>query len=168
MFQLNINKDMKKILLFVVSMLISVIVFCQESTKITETERIVDKYADKFGDAIKQMAVALKTPVEHVYEVLVRQQVVNSFISIGYLVLLVICAVLIWKCYIKGNEMYSESGDDCFVVIAVIASVLWGVFVIVFFASGSFGDIFQGFVNPEYGAIRDIMELINPAPISNC
>ena len=54
----------------------------EKETPITETERIVDKYIDKTGEILSNLAEQLKVPAEHVYGVLVKQQKINGLTGI--------------------------------------------------------------------------------------
>ena len=64
----------------------------QDSTLVTNTnvEKLVDKYSGKIEAAIVSLAESLQQPAEHVYKVLVKQQIVKAINGLGILLFLLI------------------------------------------------------------------------------
>jgi len=145
---------MKKVILILGFLFIVGLTYAQEQpvSNITETERIVDKYIDKAEDAINTLATALKVPAEHVYSVLVRQQVVNGIVSL--VAVIVSCSLFIFFLYASEKEHIEDAS------FKNIACLIFGVFgfiaLFVFFIAG-----LPSLCNPEYGAIREIMFVLN-------
>ena len=121
-------------------------------------------YNDVKG-AIIGLSKALKVGAEHVYEVLVRQQIVKSVI---WLLLLFISFYLLFNFakrakdpeeqWIK-NPGTSNSGPAPIGIIRIF-QVIGGT--IMFAISIAHIDvILTGFINPEYGAISEIMEMVS-------
>jgi hypothetical protein len=124
-------------------------------------------YSD-FKQGIVALASSLKVGAEHVYGVLVKQQIVYAVVwlvtfIIGFLL------VLNWiKQYKNKDEIwwmsggyktyYNESyptglGIVRFIQISVCLTMLiTSIF--------NFDVIMTGFINPEYGAIRDVIEMV--------
>lgn len=119
-------------------------------------------------NGIEALAGSLKVGAEHVYEVLVRQQVVYAVTYLLLLVLLYTIAIILWKSFIKGYGHLSDKdhdwhGDkiehhDTLVARVIVASILSVISVIA--TIGLLDDIIGGLVNPEYGAIQDIVEMV--------
>lgn len=114
-------------------------------------------------DALQGLAKALGVAAEHVYEILVRQQVV---ISITYLVIgLIAFTLLIWGGKLFMKIKWAESGNDLvqkgsgyytfFTTIFLVIGII-GLGITLF----NIGTIITGFVNPEYGAIKAVMDMI--------
>jgi len=129
-------------------------------------------YSD-IKSGISALAAGLKVGAEHVYEVLVKQQVANS---ITYLLMVIILFILVGIGYrlskksyqahmaLKGAEshynwsMDSSSNGVASVVIAIITALLFIGAVVMFCTN--FNLIVTGFVNPEYGAIKEILSFV--------
>lgn len=138
-----------------------------ENTLITEktlfeTERIIDKYTDKAFDAIKGLAAALEIPAEFLYRVLVKQQIVYAFVYILTIVIGAIFLILFAKhlnlLKYDNNDFIEGTGKHVFLVIIFgaisIISLLIGLF--------NLNAIMIGLINPDYGAIKEIMEFMKP------
>ena len=125
---------------------------------IQNVERLVDKYGEKIGTVIVALSEKLQQPVEHVYGVLVKQQVVNAIV---WLIVLITGIVLFAFAFIIGVSKYANWSDRDFNVVAAV-SLITGIASFVMFVLGitHLTEIVQGFINPEYGAIKDIVELV--------
>lgn len=126
----------------------------QDSTQITFTQVYND-----FKGALSGAADALKTGSEHVYEILVRQQFVNSVsMCILYFLLVGLSAWLWFFIPKKVKEFNDESSYSDYGPLYIIPSVVSLVSMLIITATIT--DVVTGFVNPEYGAIQEIREFI--------
>lgn len=108
-----------------------------------------------FKGAIEGMAQSLKVGAAHVYKVLVRQQVVKSIsLVIGILALLI---PGIWSTKFFWNKL---DDDDGYFLGFIFLGVLPLIISVVVFGY-NITNIVTGFVNPEYGAINEIMSHIS-------
>lgn len=108
-----------------------------------------------FKGAIEGMAQSLKVGAAHVYEVLVRQQVVKSIsLVIG------IFSVMIVSIFSARFFWNKSKHDGDFWPAFALAGVFPLVISVIIFVC-SITDIVTGFVNPEYGAINEIMSHIS-------
>lgn len=127
-----------------------------DSTKVT-FERV---YTD-MKEGLQALGETLKTGAEHVYEVLVRQQVVTS---VSYLVAALIAIILVWigvkniKSVVYDKYGNPESNNLPKFLVAVIFTIIGGITGIICMCS--INEIITGFVNPEYGAMKEIMEFV--------
>jgi len=125
-------------------------------------------YTD-FKDAIKSIAANLKVGAEHVYKVLIRQQIVKSISYIlgtiaGIILLSIGIKFLNWinndfKDWKKNRK--SDYMDDYFhwkIILGIVFTLVGFVCIIIGIAN--FDVIFTGLINPEYGAIEDITKFI--------
>lgn len=121
-----------------------------DSTKVTFTQ----VYQDVKG-ALSAIGESLKTGSEHVYEVLVRQQVVNS-ITYSILILfgITITVILLGKAH-KEKQTFEDSAFPGYLAFGVVIGVITLIGI-----CATMDNIVTGFVNPEYGAIQEIREFI--------
>lgn len=110
--------------------------------------------------AIESIAAALKVGSEHVYAVLVKQQIVNSitFIMVYLVGIFVVLFMFKQASKLPPYDDRSDREDELHTTFIIIGSIL-GVIVIFFFIC-TISMTVTGFVNPEYGAIEKIMELL--------
>jgi hypothetical protein len=131
-----------------------------DSTKVTWSQ----VYAD-FKGAIDGAADAMKTGAEHVYQVLVQQQLVKSIsFSILNAVLLVL-ALVTWRITISflkkkraeeaDLQSYEKGEWGYMYILPGAASILFIITIAL-----TIIPIITGFVNPEYGAIQEIRSFI--------
>jgi hypothetical protein len=109
------------------------------------------------------LASSLKVGVEHVYKVLVRQQYVKA---ITYSLLSLIGLIGIMYAINTGIKTASLDKDDRknnnLIGFGWLRTVVIGVMSIVLFICGAIylDQIVTGFVNPEYGAIKEIIDFV--------
>lgn len=113
--------------------------------------------------AITQLADALKVGAEHVYGVLVTQQVVESITTvIVYIICLSFSIFLFWNgsrlLKLQEERGKSDINDDT-IGWNFIPGVLLSFCLLIYFFF-TINSTVTGFVNPEYGAIQEIMNLI--------
>jgi hypothetical protein len=109
--------------------------------------------------AIKEIYDTLKNTSKYVWELLVRQQTVWAF---GFLIgnlLFLWTLYRFWKSLDKVNNDRNETGETKFIhYIPLIyfgaASILLGILSV-----QHFEPMLTGFFNPEFGALRNLIEL---------
>lgn len=167
---------MKK-LLFILLMAIPLMGVAQENNSSKEelaTVQVIDKVFDRTTEAIQQLADALKVPAEHVYTVLVKQQFINSIsILLGEILLLIIGACLVYipyKHWLNVNAQYNIENndppsyrhwniDEGAWLFFIIPGALITLIAVIWFCC-DLPKVFTGFINPEYGAIKDIVHVL--------
>lgn len=105
--------------------------------------------------AIHSMADGLGIAAEHVYEVLVMQQIVKACIFSSLILVGTILMIFAVKQTFKVKDWEEPT----------VKGVLWIIFLIVSgimvgIGLGHLEIIMTGFINPEYGAIKDIMSFV--------
>lgn len=126
----------------------------QDSTKVTFSQVYND-----FKSAVEGAAEALKVGAEHVYEILVRQQVINSITYLFLYVFLFTFSYILFKkihAYVQlknKEDKYGEWG-----AMYILPSIAIVVTMIVF--SLTLNTCITGFLNPEYNAIMEIKGFI--------
>jgi hypothetical protein len=121
-----------------------------------------EMYSDlKHG--IIALASSLKVSAEHVYYVLVRQQFVKG-VECLFILIIGFLLILNWlKKYKDDNEKWVKySGGDAGPSGLGLFRILHIIVAGVFFFIGIFNIdlIFTGIINPEYGAIQDVIKMV--------
>jgi hypothetical protein len=121
---------------------------------------------DKFGAYIAELAKQLGVAAEHVYGVMIRQQyteAVGLFVENGLwlLIWLTLIPILVWG-WKKTIRVARETRDDDYYIGVTVCTI---IFAIVFIPCivDIVGDIklaTMKMINPEYYALKDIMEFI--------
>ena len=110
-------------------------------------------------EALSGLANGLQVGGEHVYEVLVRQQLIVGITWLSYLILLVpICFIFVYS-YKNIENGTSDATEGFNVFILVLSGCFALLTAILFIIELRVG--LTGFFNPEYGAIQEILKLIN-------
>jgi len=173
---------MKKVLFLFAMLLMVITTYSQSATVVVDGDTLTESkcsipYESKvtmskvYSDVkagLVGLADGLKTTAEHVYVVLVRQQIVYA---VSYTILdlfLIILTIFFSLNFIKNNRRFSDSKDDWYhddfedhfgSIGMLIISIILGILTIISL-SLTISDIMTGFINPEYGAIKDIINFI--------
>jgi H+/Cl- antiporter ClcA len=143
----------------------------KDGVKVIDTSSNFKRIYGDIKDGISAIASGLKVGAEHVYVILIKQQIVASITG---LLSIIVCIIIIYflfkyaqKLYIKGVERASQttygswddnaSGASAIILYISGGLLLIGTFV---FTMTSIEDIVTGFVNPEYGAINEIIDFV--------
>lgn len=102
--------------------------------------------------AINTLATELKVTADHVYGVLIRQQMINAIRIIIIDALLLIFSI-IWIIVCVKNT------DTDLAKITMAATAISSMITVIVM-TGTLPSMLTGFANPEYGAIQDIMKMI--------
>lgn len=145
---------MKKLFIIVCLVFITGVSFAQQdSTKYvtnSNVERLVDKYTDKIEVAITSLAQELKQPVEHVYKLLVKQQVVKAATWTVAIIVALLVTIGLWILWYFDKEEKDEWWGLPVFVTGILCVLI----------AGTLSTILGGFINPEYGAINEIIDWI--------
>ena len=133
--------------------------------KIDSTEQLTMlKVYEDVKAGISGLAASLKAPAEHVYMILIKQQYVKAWIGVimVFLTLLFIGLAIKfayniadWEEGIAFEDKFPSSIG--FFTVFTILSIL---FLLSTLFGGYASDMIQGFINPEYGAIKDIIDFV--------
>jgi len=170
---------MKKLILLSAVFLLSTVTFAttQTDTTLQKTEELVDSvipdsasltFKEVYSDiksGIGALASALEVGVNSVYTTLLKQQYVKSIVNIvtyliGILILFVSYKQFNKKWFIDASINNRHGMWDMGAVFFIVAFSIFIIISIVYFAS-SITETITGFINPEYGAIKEILEVIH-------
>ncbi len=132
----------------------SVTKLVNDSTKLTWL-----KVYEDTKEGIVTLAKALKVPAEHVYAVLVKQQVVKAVTAAAWCLLLILIPTIFWKrLYNWAKDRQDDSDGTSWIAFALgaVAPIVIGIIALCI----QMTDITTGIINPEYGAIQDIWNFV--------
>jgi hypothetical protein len=108
---------------------------------------------------LEKLAKQLGTTVEYLWGVLVRQAMISACIDILQYIMLGVATyffVILTKKFYKISE--DANWDEFWIVLpALIGIALLIIWVVAFFA---IQNTITGFINPEYWALRKVLEII--------
>lgn len=171
---------MKKLIITLLILMIPFINIAQtiDSTKISETERIIDKYSDKLVNTFNETVTTIAPLAENAFKIVVKLQFIKGIINLIPVIVFLIFFILMLKEYYKieneikkqrlkqrreeeHNDYYNSSygpldeSNITFILVAYI--VLSAIFLITSFCT-TYTALTHIFV-PEWFAIQEIMHL---------
>jgi len=155
---------MKKLILLLLLFSISILGYSQNAVEqtaanVADVKEAVDAVKQAttqvnptvvyFTEKLQELAKSLKVPAEHVYSVLVKQQIVFSWTLTTINIIVLLLVIGLWIALLLDKKNQDEWwGVPVFFTVAFIALF-----------AGTIHLIVSGFMNPEYGAIKEIMQL---------
>lgn len=121
-----------------------------DSTQVTFSQVYTD-----VKQALNGMADALKVGAEHVYEVIVRQQIVES---ITYLIVYAVVGAFSYILFRIGRTALDDNNDEVYVPLFVFSG--FSALILLAVIAITLDNVITGFVNPEYGAIMEIKSFV--------
>ena len=147
----DLNLDVKDVQLVELSI--------PDSTAIT-----INKVYEDMKSGLTGLAKAMKAPVEHVYGILVRQQIVQALSYCIFpffsLILALLLASVVKKSKWADSTYTSDENEYLNKYAGMTIALAIFLFVTIFGTFINFEDIVSGLVNPEYGAIKEIIEFV--------
>ena len=133
----------------------------KNSINVIDTSSNFKMIYNDIKDGITGLAVGLKVGSEKVWDILVLQQHVKSYVYILMYLFSFISLIFFFKFY-KSKEIWLNEYDSP-TLLGVLRLLQVLISLIVFLiATFNIDTILTGFINPEYGAIQDIIEFTNP------
>lgn len=144
----------------------SVTTVAKDVANVVDTSKISKQIYTDVKAGIAGLATGLKVSAEKVWDILVLQQLVYSITALLFsIILAIISNTLIsrgWKLWQKAKEesRYEADFDDG-IWGGMIGLGILILIVGVIFTGFNLSSLITGFINPEYGAIQDIVSFIN-------
>lgn len=152
------------VLFTIVTLLTAIITFGQaDSTKVesAQPELTKEKVYQDVKEVLTQLGSALKVGSEHVYGVLVLQQVTKGVI---WIIIFVVSIILLLISYNQFQKLEFDNYDSIEPkkIVHLVFSIVTGVIGVIIFIAAMFhvDTMVTGIINPEYGAIKEIVNLI--------
>lgn len=158
----NNKNEMRKLKILLIGMLIitSTSAYSQsEPAKYvtnTDTERLIDKYTEKIEAGILVISEKLKQPAEHVYGVMLKQQVIRGWswaLAMGGGIVLSLLFFAI------GNRLEKQGEHDGLYGTCYFLCVFFGIVAFIGFV-GFLTTGLSSIINPGYKVINEIVEWI--------
>ena len=137
-----------------------------EVLEIPAYQEVGDYVFGKAAEVLEDFAAALEVPVTEVWRILVKQQIVNSIMYSFLLGLGFTSIAAAIKTAVLAESSYSESNKNNYnrywnvgYVVALVPMCLLG-FTCTLIGMQKLGIIFTGLINPEYGAIQEIIKML--------
>lgn len=119
---------------------------------------------------LEQLANKMGTTSEYLWKILLRQAPIDATITLIQYMVLIIVGIVIYKVHqrlskpIKTSEYstynsYDES--DAYGIMMIFGS--FGYLIIVVVAFFSIGSVINGYFNPEYWALDQLLSAIRPS-----
>ena len=134
--------------------------FAEETKEQVNNVQVVNATFDNIEQGLTKLAETLKVPASKMWEVFVEQQMINSLSEILALIITLSICVFV---YIKCVKYAEKNNDDVFeyaITGLPAAAVLAVAFISLILILVGATDTITGFINPEYGAIKDIIDAI--------
>jgi hypothetical protein len=146
---------MKKLLLGAILLIASIFSYGQE-VKIPDSSKLtVSKVYDDVKTGLSGLAAGLKVGVEHVYVVLVKQQVVYAVTWLIVVILILVLGGIVNYKYFKAWERICDGDNEPSIILIIMLDLI--ILSLVFC---NINSIIGGFINPEYGAIKEIVDFV--------
>jgi hypothetical protein len=110
---------------------------------------------------VEQLAIKLGTTADYLWSVLLKQAPISALTDLIYFMLISIGGIILFK----THKSFSKPGEDTWenkydksdglVVAMGVIAVIWVLLFIVAFLS--LGNVINGFFNPEYWALNQIL-----------
>ena len=130
----------------------------QEIREVDTSSTFKMMYSD-FKSGITALASSLKVGAEHVYEVLVRQQIVYAIVYIIFFIFAWILIIIWIKKYKDKDEEWDDANFITGLGIIRVLQILLGI-ILLLIGIFHIDTIITGFVNPEYGALQDVIDMV--------
>ncbi len=109
----------------------------------------------------EQLAIKLGTTADYLWSVLLKQAPISALTDLIYFILISIGGIILFKAHKRFSKLgedgwtnkYEDSEELVFVMGVIV--LLWGVSFIVAFLS--LGNVINGFFNPEYWALNQVI-----------
>lgn len=118
------------------------------TTVYNDAGKVAQNITPKVEKALEKLSKDLKVTADKAWDILVRQQLVNS---IGILVILLVTIGSWFHFWYRYKQAIQNDNYILAAVLTVIIAIAGTITSTIFF-----NDMLTGFINPEFGAIKDI------------
>ncbi len=120
---------------------------------------------DNTTKLLEQLAQKLGTTSEYLWTVLLTQAPISATTTLLQILLILLFGLCLWKVHKRlmkkkddfSDNAYDKFGDGVSILMAIGAIVFVGMLVVCIFG---IGDVINGYFNPEYWALKEILNSI--------
>lgn len=144
---------------------LSLVGYSQDSItiKVADTNKITATHVyNDITARLDALSKALKVGANHVYGVVIKQQIVYSFTYLPILIAGIVLILIFFKRLKDKGEDWgntNEGGGPTFLGLCRFLQGVAGV-VLVIITLSNISEVVTGLINPEYGAMKDIVNWI--------
>jgi len=122
------------------------------------------------SELLNQLATKLGTTTQYLWSVLLKQAPISALTTLMYLVIIIVGGFILYGANKRFSKQHKDTTRDyerttCdyeehehLGVVMVISLIIWAIAFLVVFLSLS--DIINGFFNPEYWALHQILSSV--------
>jgi len=122
----------------------------------------INQIIEQIKPAMEKMAEQLGVGAEFLWQVFLKQQLVDGFMGLGGIMLgVILISFVIWIS--KKFWKLSCDNEDELVIVIIMMLDMFCVLIAGGFIIAGFVEAINHFINPEYQAIKDIFEFIKGA-----
>lgn len=122
-----------------------------DTKQIVVDSNTVDALVSKVETALSVVADKVGVASDHFYPILVKQQYMEGFIDLGIGAVLLLLSIFLSG--VLWLLIRDKDGETVFPVIVI-------TFITILFGISFFGSGLLGVMNPEYYALKEIMEVV--------
>ena len=114
-------------------------------------------------ELLETLAAKLGTTVDHIWVILLKQAPISALSSLLFIIIVYALGAVLYKLHLRfikeTEESYSAYDDnEGLIVIMILATGGWGALFMYHFISWQ--NMINGFFNPEYWALMEILDSI--------
>jgi hypothetical protein len=125
------------------------------------TKQVIEELSNNFGTLIEKAALKLGTTAEHLWEVLVKQQIISAYVQIFVSTIVGVALGFIWFKIIKRLRTADreETLYGGFLFPVTVFTSFFSLFFVIFTLS-QFSSLVGKLINPEYAALKEVMKMV--------
>lgn len=154
---------MKKLLTVIIAMGFLFTTYAQKVDSLPDTTKLtLGKFYSDVKAGINGLAQSLKVPATHVYTIMIKQQTTQAISNLIFLLVFIILSFVFYFVAIKTYKLYNVRKDENLLDITVLSFIILAITVLITVVCfwSDYASIVTGFVNPEYGAIKEIISFV--------
>jgi hypothetical protein len=117
---------------------------------------------EKLTILLEKLATQLGTTTQYLWKVLLSQAKVDGVKSLLYIAFVIITGLLLFKLHRKCSN--ADDGFFCYeqneaaIMMVLIMTLIWAVMF--FVGIGAASDMLNAFFNPEYWALKEVLDIL--------
>lgn len=116
---------------------------------------------DNTSKLLEVLATKLGTTTEYIWGILIKQAHVSAITDAISLSITILCGIILYKLhkyFVKKDKDYNnlyERSDELLTILMCVLTIIWAIILVI--QTLCIGDIVNGFANPEYWALDQIL-----------
>ena len=134
-----------------------------DSLPIPDTAKLtLGKVYSDVKNGINGLAQSLKVPATHVYGIMIKQQTTRAISDLIFDMMFILLSFILYSVGMKAAKKLAIKKTDEIETVCIISFVCCCISTLIAVCSfwSDYSGIVSGFVNPEYGAIKEIISFV--------